>query len=96
MRAKTGSGTGMHLDCSWVRFGRNGPGRTCADLNVVEIRRLLRTDMSLPAIAESVHVSLPTLRSFIKRRQLCRDLAERRNFITLQRSLARLDKEETI
>ena len=91
----TGKGTGMHLDSSWVRFVRSskrGPSSGLGD-NLVEIRRMLQTDMSIKAIAESFGVSLPTMRSFIKQRQLCRDMRGRNDFIRLQRSLAKLDKE---
>lgn len=95
MSVAAGRGSGMRLDSSRVRFARTGAGREAGiGLNdsVVEVRRLLRTDMTVAEIAESLGVQVQALKAFIKRRQLCRSLADRQNFISLQRSIAKLDR----
>lgn len=67
------------------------PGRPKFDAmlsdSIPEIRRLLRTDLSLQEIALQLGVSAPTLRHFIRRRQIC-DIAERAKFIGRQRNIA--------
>jgi hypothetical protein len=56
--------------------------------DIPKIRKLLRTDASLEDICAELSVSVTTMRSFIKRRQIC-NLKDRRNFISLQKSLAK-------
>ena len=89
---KTAAGTGMRTHKVHVRFS-NGvrPGRPADSKlghRIVEVRKLLRTDLSLDEIAENLGVSMPCLRGFIKRRNIC-NLTDRRNFNTLKKSLAR-------
>lgn len=57
---------------------------------IVEIRKLLRTEMSVAEIADVLDCDSKTLTSMIRRRQIC-NLGERNKFIRLQKSLARLD-----
>jgi len=70
-------------------FGR--PAKLSTE-NVPEIRKLLRTDMPIEDIASRMGVERQTLTRFIKQRQLC-NLTDRRNFILLQKSLARADEK---
>jgi hypothetical protein len=86
MSAATGRGNPMTAHKVRVRFVRTGAGRPMTAFDVVEVRRLLRTDMSLPQIAQALGRKEKTLRNFIRRRNLC-DLGERRKFILLQESL---------
>lgn len=92
-----GSGIPMSIEPTRVRFERDSTPGPKQDHKltgrVAEVRRLLRTDMSVVEIADELGVSKPTLLNFIKRRRLC-DLTERRNFMSLQRSLARQDETE--
>lgn len=97
MKPATGIGTAMHLESIKVRFiageklGRRP--KVCLDDRIVEVRSLLRTDKSLAEIAEELGCPRSALRTFIMRRRIC-NLAERANFITLQRSIAKLDERE--
>ncbi len=88
---KTARGTGMRVHKVHVRFGTPLPGRPADSKlgdRIVEVRKLLRTDLSLNEIAEILGVSMPCLRGFVKRRNIC-NLTDRRMFNTLQKSLAR-------
>ena len=90
MTAATGKGTAMHMDFVRVRFGRDSkPGPKPTDLSdkLPELRRLLRTDASITAIARELGCSHATLRNFIKRRRLL-NMRARREFISLQKSIA--------
>jgi hypothetical protein len=49
--------------------------------------------MSLTEISDELGVSLPTLWGFIKRRRLF-NMAERNQFISLQKSLSKLDQSQ--
>lgn len=55
---------------------------------IPEVRRLLRTDLSINDIAAKLGVSGTALRAFIKRNALC-SIGERAKFISRQKSLAR-------
>ena len=92
MTRATGIGSGMHMDASLVRVVRGavGASQILETSDIPEIRRLLRTDNSIASIADHFGVAALTLRSFIKRRNIC-DMRARSQFITLQRSLARED-----
>lgn len=87
-------GTALRQHAVHIRFEAIGkPGaRPDAKLapRIAEIRKLLRTDMPLNEIAAALDVSEPTLKNLIRRRNIC-NLRERRHFISLQKSLARLD-----
>lgn len=98
MSAHAGKGSAMHMEMVRVRFAAKhtpGPraGSSCLADKVSDIRKLLRSDMSVGDIAKDLGVSLPTLRTFIKRRRLC-NLTDRRNFITLKRSIDREEARE--
>jgi len=83
----------MHLDMVQTRFvSHAGAKQTLDSSHIPEIRKLLRTDMSIAEIAAFFDVSLPTVRNFIKRRAIC-NMRDRNNFITLQRSIAREEIE---
>lgn len=91
------SGISMRLEPTRVRFERDtapGPKQDykLAD-RLVEVRKLLRTNLSIADIAASLGVSAPTLVGFIKRRRLC-NLTDRRNFSSLKRSMAREEQRE--
>lgn len=92
-----GSGIPMSVEPTRVRFARDstpGPKQDHKLVDrIVEVRKMLRSPMSVAEIADELGVSKPTLENFIKRRGLC-DLSERRKFLSLQRSLARLGDEE--
>lgn len=89
---KLHTGTPMQMHFIRTRFeggGKPGPKPGTCDLghgHIREIRQLLRTDMTIGEIAARFGVSNSTLRGFIKRRRLC-NLRERREFITLQKSV---------
>lgn len=94
MRASTGCGSAMQMDLSAVRLAAKvGSPQKLDWSHVAEVRKLLRTSLSVEEIAARLNVDRLTLRSFIKRRQLC-NLRDRRNFITLQESLAREERRE--
>lgn len=61
-----------------------------ADLEdkIADVRRLLRTDQSIEAIAEQLGVIPKTLRDFVRRHGLC-DLTERQRIIVRRRVIAR-------
>lgn len=85
-------GTALRTQAIRYRFERGakpGPKEMLAD-RVPEIRKLLRTDMAITAIATHLGTTEKTLLSFIRRRRLCA-LKARRDFISLQRSLKRED-----
>lgn len=91
MNRATGAGTAMHLDSSFVRFAsgaRRGSKGKFGTEHIPELRKLLRADKTIAEIAAHFGTAPPTLMNFIKRRRLC-NLTERRNFITLKRSLAK-------
>lgn len=96
MTANGGKGSALHVDPLRVRFAKQlhgGPRQGSSVLNdrIMELRKLLRTDKSIPEIAEILNVNAQTVRGFIKRRRLC-DIAARNKFITLQRSLRKLEE----
>lgn len=85
----TGKGTALRTHKITTRIVPNDlPGRPAADLNVVEVRKLLRTNMSLEQIGLQLGVKRGALRNFIKRRNLC-NLTDRKHFISLQASTNR-------
>lgn len=91
---KPARGTALRIHVVATRFaglghGGRRPGSSMLDGQVIEIRRLLRTDLSLREIALHLGTNERTLRMFIKRRQIC-DLRARRDFRNLQRSVARV------
>ncbi len=55
------------------------PGTSVLDERIADLRKLLRTDMDIPAIAEILGVSPKTVRTFVRRRAIC-DLEARRLF----------------
>src|SRR5262245_41027865 len=82
--AKTGQGTAMRAYRVKVRFAKIGHGGCPQRLNddhVVIVRKQLRTEKSIVAIAAELGVSDVVLRNFIKRRNLC-DLHERARVIS--------------
>jgi hypothetical protein len=93
---RVAKGTGLRQHAVHFRFASGcRPGaRPDAKLapRITEIRKLLRTTMSIQEIADALGCDPATLRKIIRRRQIC-NLLDRTRFITLQRSLARLDAE---
>lgn len=92
------SGMAMSVEPLRYRFepiGVPGPRQDhkLAD-RISQVRKLLRSTMSVAEIAKELGVSKPTLEHFIRRRRLC-NLGERRKFLSLQSSLARLEQEES-
>jgi hypothetical protein len=90
-----GKGSALRLDPLIIRFGRQlrpGPRGGTSALNgrIVELRELLRTDKSIREIAEELGMDAQAVRRFVKQRQIC-NLKDRSNFITLQKSLKRLE-----
>ncbi len=97
MTLRVARGTALRQHRVMVRFGKGvAPGprqdHKLAE-RLVEVRKLLRTDMSIAEIAEDLGVALQTLRGFIKRRRLC-NMTERSGFISLQKSLAKMDQSQ--
>ena len=91
------TGSPMQLVNARARLAKQDrPGRMYGSSQlgdrIPEIRKLLRSDLSLANIAAQLGVGAQSLRRIIKQRNLC-DLRARRDFNTLQRSLVRLDKE---
>lgn len=98
MTLKPARGTALRQHVVMVRFETDhkpGPRLRdrCLGHRVVEIRKLLRTEKSIEAIADELGVCTPTLRNFIKRRNIC-NLKDRSRFITQQRSIAREEAKE--
>jgi hypothetical protein len=90
-----GSGIAMSVEPTRVIFERGSKSGPVPGVNyrlgyehVAEVRKFLRTDLPIDEIALHFGVESQCLRRFIKRRRLC-DLKARRDFISLQRSLAR-------
>lgn len=86
------AGTALRRHFVMTRFVPDGtPGpkldAKLAD-RIPEIRRLLRTDLPIDKIADRLGVSTPSLRYFIRRRNIC-DVVARAHFIGLQKTLAR-------
>lgn len=80
-------GTALRTHRIRVRFAPGArPGPKPADLDVAEVRKLLRTDMSIEQIALHLGVKDASLRSFIKRRNLG-DMWARRVFLSMQEAL---------
>lgn len=91
MKAAAGCGMRMHVErirfASGVRPGPKLDGKL--GHRIVEVRRLLRSSMTISAIAVELNVSPSVLTGFIRRRQIC-NIAERAKFISLQISLERM------
>ncbi len=94
MSAATGKGSAMHLVFIRRRFV-SGPGSHpyLGREHIPEIRKLLRSNMSIREIAEQFSVQRPVMLRFIKQNRLC-DVKERQRFISLQASLAREERLE--
>lgn len=95
MRA-TGQGTAMQAHRIRARFVSGTGGRYAdrsLDERIVEIRKWLRSDLSLPQIAHAMSLDYDKLSAFIKRRRLC-DLRARKEFITLQESLRKEEERD--
>lgn len=98
MRTGPARGTALRQHVVMVRFTTDhkpGPKLRdrCLGHRIVEVRKLLRTDKSIDEIATELGVCAPTLRTFIKRRNIC-NLKDRSHFITQQRSIAREEARE--
>lgn len=101
MSAHAGKGSAMHMEFVRVRFVKDstpgpkkGQNTHLTQEDVAEVRKLLRTEMSVAEIASHFGIESQCLRIFIKRRRIC-DLKARRDFISLQRSLARAEARES-
>lgn len=99
MRLGPARGTALRQHVVITRFEsgcRPGPkpGAKLAP-RVAEIRKLLRTEMSLQEIADAIGSDADALRRFIKCRQLC-NLRDRMEWIKLQRSLRTLDATRSL
>jgi hypothetical protein len=86
------AGTAMRCHMVRTRFVADGtPGpkldAKLAD-RISEVRRLLRTDLSIGQIAAQLGVCAPSLRRFVRRRGLC-NIADRAQFIRRQKTLSR-------
>lgn len=86
------AGTALRRHVVRTRFvpdSKSGPklDAKLAD-RIPEVRRLLRTDLSINDIAAKLGVSDTALRAFIKRNALC-NIGERAKFIGRQKTLAR-------
>lgn len=82
------SGCSMQLDVSRVhikRANRGGQAKLWHG-DIPKLRAMLRTEMAVADIAEQLNISVPALRNFIKKRQIC-DLNERGKWIKLQKSI---------
>ena len=87
---KTGAGHGMQVHRQHFRFAaKPGPHNDLQE-KIVEIRRLLRTDLELPEIAGLLSVTPAVLGKFIRSRRLV-NLKERRRFNKLQKNIAKFD-----
>jgi len=90
---RAASGTALRTHRIMVRFASGcAPGpKTDAKLapRIAEVRKLLRTDMSIPEIAERLGACPAALKNLIRRRNIC-NMNERKKFISLQRSLEKL------
>lgn len=84
-------GTALRRHVIRYRFEkREGGGNTALDLDVARVRKLLRTDLSVGAIATLLGVSRDALMHFIRRRNIC-DLTARRVFISRQQTQRKLE-----
>jgi Trp operon repressor len=86
------SGFGSHIDPKhFFRFAPR-PGNTGAlQDRVVEVRKLLRSNMSLTAIAKELGVTDKALTRFIRQRGLG-DMKARREFISRLKSTGQIEK----
>jgi hypothetical protein len=92
MTGVAGKGSAMHIEFVPVRYeSRSGPDRKLGHEDVAKVRKLLRSTMTINEIAARLHVSNTTLKTFIKRRQIC-NMKARHDFISLQQSLVREDQ----
>lgn len=76
----------MHFDGGRVRFVVGRRSDQMLGDRVVEVRKLLRTDLPIVQIAEQLGVSANCLKDFVRRRNLC-DLKERKKFISQQNAI---------
>lgn len=96
MKFHPARGTALRTHVVFTRFapiGHGGPSEKLRTSDIPKIRKLLRTDMTLTAIASECGVTANTLRYFIRRRRIC-DIAERDKFIKLKKSLDGLEAIE--
>lgn len=96
MKYSTGAGSAMQVEPIRIQFARGarpGPNPRLDTEDIPAIRQMLRGPSSLEEIAEKLGVNRLTLMRFIKRRQIC-DLGKRRAFLSLQKSIDRLDAKE--
>lgn len=83
-------GTALRVQRLKIRFEKSARrGRPCGSFDVAEVRKLLRTDMTLAQIAVHLGTTKQILRNFIKRRNLC-NVQDRARFISLQESIAKI------
>lgn len=90
---KPAAGCGLRQGREIIRFAsgaRPGP-KLDGKLGhrIPEIRKLLRSAMTVAEIATELDVSPAVLTGFIRRRQIC-NLTERKKFISLQISLKKI------
>jgi hypothetical protein len=90
---KVSAGTALRLHVVKTRFvagERSGPKSPDINLQdqITEIRRMLRTDLSIEEIATRCGVTRAALSAFIKRRRLC-NMRERARFNGLQKTMGR-------
>lgn len=89
--SRVAAGTALRLHVVKTRFvagERPGPKSPDIDLQdqVTEIRRMLRTNLSIEEIATRCGVTRAALSAFIKRRRLC-NMRDRARFIGIQKTL---------
>lgn len=78
--SKVARGTALRIHIIKTRFEKSLGGRPPPDLDVVAVRKALRTDRSVADIAADFNVSKETLARFIRQRNLC-NLQDRMKFI---------------
>lgn len=91
MSLKPARGTAMRVHRVHVRFvpldQSSGAPRKLSTDDLPELRRLLRSDLSINEIAEKFDISGNTLRNFIRQRRLC-NIRDRQRIITAKRQIA--------
>lgn len=84
MKGSVGGPTRIHRDK--IRYAGLAGIRSLLADKIVEVRKLLRTDLSLNQIAEQLEVDHHTLKRFLKQRNIC-DTVERQKFINRQKAI---------
>lgn len=92
---KPARGTALRQHVVRIRFASGVKPGPKADTKlaprIADVRKFLRTEMSIAEIAVALGACPSSVRNLIRRRNIC-DMNERQKFISLKKSLARAEQ----